>query len=100
MSSGRRTGGSAAFHNGMRRGRVSASASPNPETVLKAVADAGSSIAEISAASGLAYDEVRDNLRIFESLGLILREQTGDRTTFTVSKAGHRAMDLSLLAVA
>lgn len=100
MNIGRRIGGSAAFHNGMRRGRASASASPNPERVLRSLSEAGSSVPEISVASGLGVDEIADQLRIFESLGLVQRALDGERPSFRLSKAGRRALDLSLLAVA
>lgn len=99
MGDARRVAGSSAFHNGMRRGRASASASPHPERVLKAVSEVGNTVLEISVASGLGADDIRSQLGIFESLGLVQRVQDGDRVAFKLSKAGRRTLDLSLLAV-
>ena len=99
MTRGRRYVGSGAFHASARRGRASLSASPQPEAFLKAIAAGSRTISDLTLALGTSPEEVHEQLRVLEALGLVLR-QAAEPVMFELSRTGQRALDVSFLAVA
>ncbi len=99
MTKGRRYVGSGAFHASTRRGRASPSASQQPEAFLKAIAAGSITISDLTQALGANPEEVREQLRVLEALGLVSRRAL-EPAMFELSRTGQRALDVSFLAVA
>lgn len=99
MNRTRRYVGSGAFHSSARRGRASLSASPQPEQFLKAIDQGHHSIAELTEALDLSPDEVREQLRVLETMGLVTRDGA-EAVHYELSPTGRRALEVAFLAVA
>jgi predicted transcriptional regulator len=75
------------------------SASPQPELFLKAISAGSHTVADLTQVLDSSPDEIREQLRILEALGLVTRSGA-ELSNYALSRTGHRALEVSFLAVA